>query len=80
MREYKPDKLLKIAALLAFIGFGLTLLPWMRVGAQSQAQPQDHLDVLGYQATLQEKLGRDDEVSFVIHFGGDIHGNLDACG
>jgi hypothetical protein len=78
MMDQKASKLLKIAAVFVFAGM---FLPWSGARAQqSQGQPQDHLDVLGYQSTLEEKLGRDDGASFIIHFGGDIHGNLDTCG
>jgi len=78
MMDRKTGKLIKIGTILIFTAI---FLPWPRVGAQqAQGQQQDRLDVLGYQSTLQEKLGRDDGVSLIIHFGGDIHGNLDACG
>jgi len=89
MRDQKPNKLFKVAAIFLFSS---VFLCSSRAGAGSQSQlqgqqpasqpqdRQDRLDVLGYQSTLQEKLGRDDGVSFIIHFGGDTHGNLDVCG
>jgi len=90
MRLQKPNRLFKVAAIFLF---AMMFLSWSRAGVSSQSQaldgpqspgqPQDRqgrLDVLGYQSTLQEKLGRDDGVSFIIHFGGDTHGNLDVCG
>jgi hypothetical protein len=78
MRDQQAGKLLKIAAVVVFTGI---LVRWSNAGAaQNQGQSPEPLNILGYQTTLQEKLGRDDGVSFVIHFAGDIHGNLDACG
>ena len=77
MRHLELNKILKIAAIFVFAGL---LLPWSIAGAGHRGQQQDPLNVVGYQSTLQEKLGSDDGVSFVIHFGGDTHGNLDACG
>ena len=77
MRTQKSSKGLKIGAVLLFAG---TLLPWSIAGAGTRGQQQEPLNVIGFQSTLQEKLGSDDGVSFIIHFGGDTHGNLDACG
>ena len=78
MRDNQSGKLLKIAAVVIFTGI---LLPWSNAGAQqNQAQQRESLDIAGSQSTLREKLGRDDDVSFIIHFAGDIHGNLDTCG
>jgi hypothetical protein len=78
MRNQNPSRLIKIAAILLF---AVPFFPWSKASAQQNQGPQqDALDVLGYQSTLQEKLGRDDGASFIIHFGGDTHGNLDACG
>jgi len=79
MRAQESDsgKSLKIAAILLF---GAMLLPWSIAGAGHRSQQQEPLNVVGYQSTLQDKLGSDDGVSFIIHFGGDTHGNLDACG
>jgi len=76
MRTQKSSKSLKIVAVVLFAG----LLPWSIVGAGPRGQQQEPLNVIGFQSTLQEKLGSDDGVSFIIHFGGDTHGNLDACG
>jgi len=77
MKTQESFKALKIAAILLFAAM---LLPWSITGAGHGGQQQEPLNVVGFQSTLREKLGSDDGVSFIIHFGGDTHGNLDACG
>ena len=40
----------------------------------------DRLELVGMQATMAERLGTDDGMSFAIHFGGETHGSLEPCG
>jgi hypothetical protein len=37
-------------------------------------------EIVGMNASLEERFGKDDKSSFVIHITGDMHGSLDACG
>lgn len=37
-------------------------------------------EIAGMNASLEERFGKDDKSSFVVHFTGDMHGSLDACG
>ena len=47
---------------------------------QLVTQEPSQIDVLGRGTTVAERVGEDDGVAFVIHFSGDMHGNLDSCG
>lgn len=48
---------------------------------QAQANPVlSRGEIVGMNATLDERFGADDKSSFVVQFTGDMHGSLDACG
>ena len=53
--------------------------PVARAGAQQEVQVGP-VEILGRGTALPERVGSDDGVQFVIHFSGDMHGNLDTCG
>jgi hypothetical protein len=65
--------LTKAIVLLVAIALGVSLV----AGGVQQRPP---LEIAGYQATMDERLGKDDGAAFVIHFTGDIHGTLEPCG
>lgn len=41
---------------------------------------QDRPEILGHNLSFQERIGTDDGALFVVHFIGDTHGSLEACG
>lgn len=79
-------KRIKVAALLLMAVFIGSYLPWQETGAsvaQDQARPdnvQRRFEMVGLGTPLNERPGKDDGASFVIHFVGDIHGSLEPCG
>jgi len=48
--------------------------------AEGQVQEAGQIDVVGRGSTMAERIGVDDGAAFVVHFSGDMHGNLDSCG
>jgi hypothetical protein len=49
--------------------------------SQEQAKPVlSRGEIVGMNASLDERFGADDKSSFVVQFTGDMHGSLDACG
>jgi hypothetical protein len=76
-------KIAKLSAIAFSVAFVLSLSRWGTAAvtrAAGQAQEQSQIDVLGRGSTVAERIGTDDGVAFVIHFSGDMHGNLDSCG
>jgi hypothetical protein len=56
------------------------LLQTEKPTAASQAQPQRLFEIIGMNVPFEQRVGPDDGVIFAVHFGGDTHGSLDACG
>ena len=79
MRRERTIERLKLA--LVLVACAITLFAGLgeRVRA-GQEQPQRSFEIVGVEVPLEKRLGVDDGASFIIHFGGDTHGNLDACG
>ena len=79
-------KRIKVAALFLTAVFLGSYLPWQETGAsaaQDQASPADaqrRFEIVGLGTPLNERPGKDDGASFVVHFVGDIHGSLEPCG
>jgi len=48
--------------------------------AEDQAREAGQIDVVGRGASMAVRVGADDGAAFVVHFSGDMHGNLDSCG
>jgi len=70
----------KTKAAVVFIAImiaALLLLDRPRAGAQ---EPTNKLEIIGVQVPYEQRTGSDDGALFAIHFGGDTHGSLDACG
>jgi hypothetical protein len=61
-----------VAALTGFLHFQAA------VGAQNQ--PARLFEIAGMNVPLEERVGKDDGASFVVHFAGDTRGSLDVCG
>jgi hypothetical protein len=55
-------------------------LIWSAAGLCISQQVPDKVEFAGQGMSLAERVGIDDGAAFVVHFGGDIHGNLDSCG
>ena len=72
----KHVKLIAIVMLLSAY-----LLPSSDAGA-SNAQQREYRrpDIVGDLVPYEERFAPDDGAAFVIHFSGDIHGNLEPCG
>jgi hypothetical protein len=66
-----------VVVLVAFVIAGLLLIERPRAGAQEQT---NKLEIIGVQVPYEQRMGVDDGALFAIHFGGDTHGSLDACG
>lgn len=76
-------KIAKLSAIAFSVAFVLSLSHLgtaVVTRAADQAQEQSQIDVLGRGTTMAERVGTDDGATFVIHFSGDMHGNLDSCG
>ena len=72
MRKLKLIAIVSVAALAAL--FHLHAL------AGAQDQPARLFEFAGMTMPLEQRVGVDDGAAFVVHFGGDTHGTLDACG
>ena len=68
----------KLVAVLVICGAGL--FAEFRATGGAEAQTQRSFELVGVDVPLEKRVGVDDGAAFVIHFGGDTHGNLDTCG
>jgi hypothetical protein len=70
---------LKLAAMiLATILFTFNSLSQKTNAGSSQ---QAHrAEIVGINASMDERLGADDQPAFVVHFVGEVHGSLETCG
>ena len=78
MAKNRSVKLLKIAAIVVVTV--AIYFPWRASANQDSGQAPQRLQVAGYGASMDERLGKDDGAAFVIHFMGDTHGSLETCG
>lgn len=46
----------------------------------AQDSPAKRLEIVGSATPLAQRTGVDDGAVLAVHFGGDTHGTLDACG
>lgn len=75
----KHQRILKLAVVVAALV--ALLVNWRFVSAdESQVQvATEPINMVGYGSTLAQKLGEDDGAKLIIHFTGDVHGDLDVC-
>jgi hypothetical protein len=69
MRDFQSPVKLIAAALIAAL---FSLRDWTK--------GQDRPEILGHNLPFEERIGTDDGALFVVHFIGDTHGSLEACG
>jgi hypothetical protein len=62
------------------LAFVFSYVAWSVARIGFSQQVPEKVEFAGQGMPLAERVGTDDGVAFVVHFGGDIHGNLDACG
>ena len=68
-------KLFATVTVAAITGF---LHLYSNAGAQNS--PGRLFEIVGMNVPFEERVGKDDGASFVIHFAGDTRGSLDVCG
>ena len=72
MRQQKLSAIVLLAVLAAFVH--------LHAIAGAQEQPARLFEIAGMTMPLEQRVGVDDGAAFVVHFGGDTRGTLDACG
>ena len=75
---HKRIKLLKLVAV--FSVAALAVFAQFHKTVAAQEQPGRLFELVGMTVPLEQRVGIDDGVAFVVHFSGDTHGNLDTCG
>ena len=65
----------KMAAVLMAVFLSLFVLIYNEITAGAQK-----IDIVGRGTELAERVAPDDGAVFVVHFTGDMHGNLGSCG
>ena len=71
-------KPLKLIAIVSVAVFAIFLNLYAIAGVQNQ--PPRQFEIAGMNMPLEQRVGVDDGVAFVVHFVGDTHGSLDVCG
>jgi hypothetical protein len=71
-------RLVKIVAV--FSVAALAVFAQFHKSVAAQEQPGRLFELVGMTVPLEQRVGNDDGVAFVVHFSGDTHGNLDTCG
>lgn len=79
MQKQESTKSLKLVVVLVICGVVLSAGFQKSAGA-GQGQPARSFELIGMEVPLEKRVGVDDGAAFVVHFGGDTHGNLDTCG
>ncbi|HSB09636.1 MAG TPA: hypothetical protein VLM38_09140 [Blastocatellia bacterium] len=79
MPKQRATERLKFVLVLVICGAALAGAFQKSAGA-GQGQPQRSFELVGMEVPLEKRVGQDDGAAFVVHFGGDTHGNLDTCG
>jgi hypothetical protein len=69
-----------VKLLIIVLVIGALYFPWKTKASQDPSQTSRKLDIVGMGSSMDERVGKDDGASFVIHFAGSLHGNLDTCG
>lgn len=72
IRLLKLVAIFSVAALAVFAQFHRTVA--------AQEQPGRLFELVGMTVPLEQRVGVDDGVAFVVHFSGDTRGSLDTCG
>ncbi len=72
-------KRIKLSAITLIAAFLCSYLPFQQTSA-SQEPAERKTELVATGVPLAERLGADDGAAFVIHFGGDTHGELGTCG
>jgi hypothetical protein len=81
MRNHKMTRRIKLIAIVMLAAFFSYLWPSNDTGANvAQQREYRRPDIVSDQTPYGERFGPDDGAAFVIHFSGDIHGNLEPCG
>lgn len=77
MQNQKRIKGLKLVAILLAAG---VFSEHMQAIVGAQGKPPRLFEIAGMSVPLEQRIGVDDGAAFVVHFAGDTHGTLDACG
>ncbi|MEW6126614.1 MAG: hypothetical protein AB1757_06200 [Acidobacteriota bacterium] len=72
---YSSIKRAKLLALIFMLAMAVALSLNLKTGIAQQKT-----EIVGVGTTLDQRLGADDKPSLVIHFTGELHGNLEPCG
>ena len=78
MQNQERIKGLKLVAILLVTG--VVFLSHLQTIAGAQDQPPRMFEIAGMSVPLEQRIGVDDGAAFVVHFGGDTRGTLEACG
>ncbi|HEY6327977.1 MAG TPA: multiheme c-type cytochrome [Blastocatellia bacterium] len=78
MLKNKPGHAVKLAVIA--IVLGAIYFPWKAAANQDLKAAEGKLDIVGFGATMDQRLGNDDGAAFVIHSFGDTRGSLETCG
>ena len=78
MQRQKRLTLLKLAAIVSVATIAAAI--HLHKTAAAQDQPGRLFEIVGMSVPLEQRIGVDDGAAFVVHFSGDTHGTLDACG
>ena len=77
-QRQKSLTLLKLAAIVSVAA--LIGIVHLDTAAVVQDQPGRSFEIAGMTMPLEQRIGVDDGAAFVVHFGGDTRGTLEACG
>lgn len=78
MQCQKRIKLVKLVAI--FSVAALAVFAQVHGTIAAQEQPGRLFELVGMTVPLEQRVGVDDGVAFVVHFSGDTRGSLDTCG
>lgn len=77
-QHQKRIRLLKLIAIFSIAA--LAVFAQVHRTAAAQEQPGRLFELVGMTVPLEQRVGVDDGVAFVVHFSGDTRGSLDTCG
>jgi hypothetical protein len=80
MKNKRSMKTLKLAVIAALASFACLQLAWQMTSASGSGQSGRRFEIVGFEASLDERTGKDDGAAFAIQFIGDTHGGLEPCG
>jgi hypothetical protein len=78
MQKLKTIKRLKLIVVLVIAG--TTFWAHFQTNANTQEESTRLFEIVGAMVPFEQRVGVDDRPSFVVHFEGDTHGTLEACG